>query len=108
MQKLPNVSDKKKGRRMGKEKGTSRQKEEAHSLFSSDRQSENTLRTSGTSRVRLLTTRWLVLSLVALVSVNSMPKYKGYEIKHWTWTNTTKATNTIVKALKYQMRAHIY
>ena len=32
MQKLPEVSDRKKGRRMGKEKGTSRQKEEAHSL----------------------------------------------------------------------------
>ena len=32
MQKLPEVSDRKKGRRMRKEKGTSRQKEEAHSL----------------------------------------------------------------------------
>ena len=32
MQKLPEASDRKKGRRMRKEKGTSRQKEEAHSL----------------------------------------------------------------------------
>ena len=32
MQKLPEASDRKKGRRMCKEKGTSRQKEEAHSL----------------------------------------------------------------------------
>ena len=39
MQKLAEASDRKKGRRMHKEKGTSWQKEEAHSLFSSDRQS---------------------------------------------------------------------
>ena len=32
MQKLPEASDRKKGRRMRKEKGTSRQKEETHSL----------------------------------------------------------------------------
>ena len=32
MQKLPEVSDRKKGRRMRKEKGAFRQKEEAHSL----------------------------------------------------------------------------
>ena len=32
MQKLPAASDRKKRRRMRKEKGTSRQKEEAHSL----------------------------------------------------------------------------
>ena len=32
MQKLPEVSDRKKGRRMRKENGASRQKEEAHSL----------------------------------------------------------------------------
>ena len=32
MQKLPDASDRKKGRRIRKEKGTSRQKEEAHSL----------------------------------------------------------------------------
>ena len=32
MQKLPEASDRKKGRRMRKEKGTSRQKEDAHSL----------------------------------------------------------------------------
>ena len=32
----------------------------------------------------------------------------NYELKHWTWTNTTKVTNSIVKGLKYQMRAHIY
>ena len=33
MQKLPEASDRKKGRRMRKEKGTSRQKEEAHFSF---------------------------------------------------------------------------
>ena len=43
MQKLPEVSDRKKGRRMRKEKGTSRQKDEAHSLSGSDRRSDNTL-----------------------------------------------------------------
>ena len=32
----------------------------------------------------------------------------NYEIKLWTWINTPKATKTIVKALKYQMRIHIY
>ena len=32
MQKLPEASDRKKGRCMRKEKGTSQQKEEAHSL----------------------------------------------------------------------------
>ena len=32
MQKLPEASDRKKGRRMHKEKGTSQQKEEAYSL----------------------------------------------------------------------------
>ena len=36
MQKLPEVSDRKKGRHMHKEKGTSRQKEEAHSISGSD------------------------------------------------------------------------
>ena len=41
MQKLPEASHKKKGQRMRIEKGTSRQKEEAHSLLSSDRRSDN-------------------------------------------------------------------
>ena len=41
MQKLPEVSDRKKGRRMRKEKGTSRQKEEAHSLSANDRRIDN-------------------------------------------------------------------
>ena len=45
MQKLPEVSDRKKGRRMRKEKVTSRQEEEAHSLSGSDRRSDNTLLT---------------------------------------------------------------
>ena len=36
MQNLPEVSDRKKGRRMRKEKGTSRQEEQAHSLSSSE------------------------------------------------------------------------
>ena len=47
MQKLPEISDRKKGRRMRKEKGTSRQEEEAHSLSGSDRRSDNTLLTGG-------------------------------------------------------------
>ena len=80
MQKLPEAFDRKNGRRMRKEKGTSRQKEEAYSLSASDQRSDNSLLTSGTPRVRLWTTRWLVLSLRALVSVNNMPKYKIYEI----------------------------
>ena len=63
MQKLPEVSDRKKERRMRKEKGTSRQEEEADSLSSSDQRSDNTLLTIGTLRVRLWITRWLVLSL---------------------------------------------
>ena len=46
-QKLPEVSDRKKGRRMRKVKGTSRQEEEAHSLSGSDRRSDNTLLTGG-------------------------------------------------------------
>ena len=97
MQKLPEVSNEKKGRRMRKEKGTSRQKEETHYLSASDQRCDDTLLTSGTPRFRLWATRWLVLSLVALVSVNSMPKYKSYEmdllnyeLKHWTWTNSQK------------------
>ena len=97
MQKLPEVSDRKKGRRMHKEKGSSRQKEEAHSFSASDQRTDNTFLTSGTSCVRLWTTRRLVLSIVALVSVNNMPKYKSYEmdllnyvLKHWTWTNSQK------------------
>ena len=97
MQKLPEVSDRKKGWRMRREKGTSRQKEEAHSLSASDQWSNNILLTSGMPRFPLWMTRWLVLSLVVLVSVNSMPKYKSYKmdlsnykLKHWTWTNSQK------------------
>ena len=42
MQKLPEASNRKKGRRMRKEKGTSRQKEEAHFIFfSGDQRSYN-------------------------------------------------------------------
>ena len=74
MQKLPEASDRKKKRHMRKEKGTSQQEEEAHSFFNSDQQSDNTLLTSGTPRIRLWTTHWLVLSLVAALSVNNMPK----------------------------------
>ena len=51
MQKLPEVSDKKKGQRMRKEKGTSQQEEEAHSLSGSDRWSDNTLLTGGRCHV---------------------------------------------------------
>ena len=47
MQKLPEVSDRKKGRRMRKEKGTFRQEEEAHSFSGSDWRSNNTLLTGG-------------------------------------------------------------
>ena len=47
MQKLPEVSNRKKGWRMCKEKGTSQQKKEAHFSFSSDQQSDNTLLTGG-------------------------------------------------------------
>ena len=47
MQKPPAVSDRKKGRHKRKEKGTSRQEEEAHSLSGSDRRSDNTLLTGG-------------------------------------------------------------
>ena len=77
MQKLPDISDRKKGRHMRKEKGTSRQKEEAHSLSGSDPQIYNTLLTGGqVPCIRLWTRCWLVLSLVAALSVNRMPKYK--------------------------------
>ena len=47
MQKLPEVSDRKKGQHMRKEKGTSQQEEEAHSLSGSDQRSDNTLLTGG-------------------------------------------------------------
>ena len=47
MQKLSEVSVRKKGQRGRKEKGTSRQEEEAHSLSGSDRRSDNTLLTGG-------------------------------------------------------------
>ena len=80
MQDLPEVSERKKGRRTRKEKGTSRQKEVAHYFLVSDQRSENTLLTNGTPRVRLCTKRWLVLSLVELVSVYNMLKYKSYEM----------------------------
>ena len=40
MQKLPEAFDRKKGRRMRKEKGTSRQKVEAHFSFSSNRRGD--------------------------------------------------------------------
>ena len=36
--------------------------------------------TSGSQRGRSKAPRWANLSLVALVSVNSMPKYKSYEM----------------------------
>ena len=104
MQKLPEVSDRKKGQRLRKEKGTSRQKEEAHSFSASDQWSDSTLLTSGTTRIRLWTLRWLVLSIVALVSVNSMPKYKSYEMDQLNYKlkhldKLPKATNTLLKIL---------
>ena len=57
MQKLPEVSDRKKGRRMCKEKRTARQKKEAHSLSGSDQRSDSILLTGWTPRVCLWTTR---------------------------------------------------
>ena len=47
MQKLPEVYDRKKGRRMRKGKRTSLQEEVAHYLSGSDRQSDNTLLIGG-------------------------------------------------------------
>ena len=47
MLKLPKVSDRKKGRRMRKEKGTSEQEEQAHSLSGSDQRIDNPLLTGG-------------------------------------------------------------
>ena len=97
MQKLPEVSDRKKGRRMRKEKGPLDKRRTVPLFQAVTSGSDNTLLTSGTPRARLWTTRWLVLSLVALVSVNNIPKYKSYEkdlsnnkLKHWTWTNSQK------------------
>ena len=107
MQKLPEVSDRKKERRMHKEKGTSRQEEKVHSLSGSDCRSENTLLNWWkTPRIRFWTKRWLVLSLVAVLSVNSILKW-NYELKQWTSTNLQKRL-TIVEAIKYQMRTNIY
>ena len=61
MQKLPEASDRKKGRRMRKEKGPPDKKEEDHAL--------NLPTASGSQR-------WANLSLVATVSINNMSKYK--------------------------------
>ena len=61
MQKLPEVSDRKKVRRMRKEKRSSRQEEDAHSLSGSDQRSDNTLLTGGRRHA-------LVLSPVAALS----------------------------------------
>ena len=47
MQKLSEASDRKKGPRMRKEKGTFRQKEGKHSFSASDQRSDNTWLTSG-------------------------------------------------------------
>ena len=47
MQKLPEISVRKKGRRKRKEEGTSRQEEQAYSLSGSDRRFDNTLLTGG-------------------------------------------------------------
>ena len=47
MQKFPEVSDRKKGRHMREEKGTSRQGEQAYSLSGSNPRSDDSLLTGG-------------------------------------------------------------
>ena len=90
MQKLPEASDRKKGWRMRKEKETSRQQwpAELHLNLPAAREANVTA---------LRRHVGLNLSLVATVSVNSMPKYKKLRngpielrTKQWTWTNSQK------------------
>ena len=97
---------------MRKEKGTSRQKKKAYSLFQQWLAELQHLNLPAASEANVAALRYHVglnLSLVALVSFNSMPKYKSYEmdlsnyeLKYWSWTNS----QTLLKL--YQMRTHIY
>ena len=67
MQKLQEASDRKKGWRMRKEKGTSRKKEDA-----------------------ILFQQWLADDALASPSNNIKMDLSNYELKHWTWTNSQK------------------
>ena len=93
MQKLLEASDRKKGRRMRKEKGTSRQKEELFS-FSSDQRSDNSLLTRGDATRSSLDDALASPSTSSSRLGCSMPKYKklrnGRPTKHRTWTNSQK------------------
>ena len=106
MQKLPEASDRKKGRHMRKEKGTSQQKEEAHSLsavtggVTTSKPPGCKWSQHGHSKVP----RWANLSWVAAVSVNSMPKYKKLQnvlielrTKILDLDKLPKVTNTLLK-----------
>ena len=72
MQKLPEVSDKKKGPRMRKEKGDLPTR--GAGWFSFRQWPANWQHLADWWQA--WTRRWLVLSPVAALSVNSMPKYK--------------------------------
>ena len=97
MLKLPEASDRKKGRCMRNEKGTSLQKKETHSLSN----------LPATSEVNVAARRHHVglnLSLVAAFSVNRMPKYKNLrngpielQTKTLDLNKLPKATNTLLK-----------
>ena len=97
MQKLPEASDRKTGWRKHKEKGTSRQKETICQCLPPDKALPTkggssflfqqwpvgwqhlNLPAAGEANVAALSSeapRWANLSLLAAVSVNSMPKYK--------------------------------
>ena len=92
MQKLPEISDWKKGRRMRKKKGPpdQRRKLTLFEQWPANWQHLHLPTASGSQRGRFKAPRWANLSLVAPVFVKSMPKYKNYELKHWTWTNFQK------------------
>ena len=103
MQKLPEISDRNKGRHMRKEKGTSRQEEEAHSLSGSDQRSYNTLLTGEGATHSALDEALASPFTCTALSVNSMPKYKRLRngpIKLQTKTldldKLPKATNTML------------
>ena len=77
MQKLPDAFDRKKRWRMRKKKGPP-EKRRKLILFQAvtDEVTHHLANWWKTPRIRLWTKRWLVLSLVAALSINSMPKYK--------------------------------
>ena len=109
MQKLPEASDRKKGRRMLKRKGTSdkRRKIILFQQCPANWQHLNLPTASGSQRGCSKVPCWANLSLVALVSVNSMPKYKSYKMglsklqtKTLDLDKLLKATNTLLKLWK--------